>query len=218
MIAMNKLMISAIAAAGLSACSQSASSDNQAAQTAATEEVVQDDMTNMAMNDTADPYSPAMMKMNQAMMSAEGANASETWGRKMIPHHQGAIDMSNALLEQGGDEKFLAKARKTSADMQKEIASLEGKLQAGVTAGNSTGPANPFGPAMEKMHSAMMAAKGATPGETWARKMIPHHQGAIDMSDIILKQGGDPKILESARMTKDKQVKEIADLEKMLGA
>ena len=125
MIAMNKLMISAIAAAGLSACSQSASSDNQAAQTAATEEVVQDDMTNMAMNDTADPYSPAMMKMNQAMMSAEGANASETWGRKMIPHHQGAIDMSNALLEQGGDEKFLAKARKTSADMQKEIASLD---------------------------------------------------------------------------------------------
>lgn len=218
MTMMNKLMFAAIAAAGLSACSESASNDNQAAQTATTEELVQDDMTNMAMNDTADPYSLAMMKMNQAMMSAEGASASETWGRKMIPHHQGAIDMSNALLEQGGDEKFLAKARKTSADMQKEIASLERKLQAGVTAGGSAGPANPFGPAMEKMHAAMMTAKGATPGETWARKMIPHHQGAIDMSDIILKQGGDPKILESARMTKDKQVKEIADLEKMLGA
>jgi uncharacterized protein (DUF305 family) len=215
---MNKLMIAAIAAAGLSACSESASNDNQAAQTAATEEVVQDNMTSMAMNDPADPHSPAMMKMHQAMMSAAGANASETWARKMIPHHQGAIDMSNALLEQGGDEKFLAEARKTSADMQKEIASLQQKLQAGVTAGGSTGPANPFGPAMEKMHAAMMAATGATPGETWARKMIPHHQGAIDMSDIILKQGGDPKILESARMTRDMQVKEIADLQKMLGA
>lgn len=218
MTTMNKLMIAALAAAGLSACSESASNDNQAAQTAVTEEVVQDNMTSMAMNNPADPHSPAMMKMHQAMMSAAGANASETWARKMIPHHQGAIDMSNALLEQGGDEKFLAKARKTSADMQKEIASLQQKLQAGVTAGGSTGPANPFGPAMEKMHAAMMAATGATPGETWARKMIPHHQGAIDMSDIILKQGGDPKILESARMTRDMQVKEIADLQKMLGA
>lgn len=215
---MNKLVMAAITAVGLSACSQPASNDNQATQTAATEEVVQDDMTNMAMNDPADPYSPVMMKMNQAMMSAEGANASETWGRKMIPHHQGAIDMSKVLVAQSGDEKFLSKARKTSADMQKEITMLEQKLQAGVTAGNATGPANPYGPAMEKMHAAMMAASGATPGETWARKMIPHHQGAIDMSEIILKQGGDPKILESARMTKDKQVEEIADFQKMLGA
>ena len=130
MIAMNKLMISAIAAAGLSACSQSASSDNQAAQTAATEEVVQDDMTNMAMNDTADPYSPAMMKMNQAMMSAEGANASETWGRKMIPHHQGAIDMSDIILKQGGDPKILESARMTKDKQVKEIADLEKMLGA----------------------------------------------------------------------------------------
>lgn len=218
MTTMNKLMIAAIAGASLSACSQTATNDNQTAPTAVTEEVVQDNMTNMAMNDPADPYSPAMTKMDQAMMSAEGANVSETWAREMIPHHQGAIDMSNALLQQGGDEKFLAKARKTAADQQKEIASLEQKLGTGVTAGNSVGPTNPFGPAMEKMQSAMMAAKGGTPGETWARKMIQHHQGAVDMSDILLKQGEDPKMLESARMTKDKQPKEIVDLQKMLSA
>ena len=217
MTPMNKLTIVAIAAAGLSACSQSASTDNQATQTAATEEIVQDDMMagNMAMN-LADPYSQPMMKMNQAMMAAEGANPSETWARKMLPHHQGAVDMSEVLFAQGGDEKFLAKARKTSADMKKEIAALEQKLEAGVSSGGSNGSANPFGPAMDRMHTDMMAASGATPGEIWARKMIAHHQGAIDMSNIVLKQGGDPKILDSARMTIDMQTKEIADLQKLL--
>jgi len=215
----SKLVVATLSFVAISACSKPSATNDDSAAGAPVEEVALDEgMSNgMAMNPT-DPYSEPMMKMNQAMMAAQGASASETWGRKMIPHHKGAIDMSNVLLAQGGDEKFLAKARKTSADMQKEIATLEQKLQAGVTAGNVTGPANPYGPAMEKMNAAMMAAKGTTPGETWARKMIPHHQGAVDMSDVILKQGGDPKILESARMTKDKQVKEIADLQKMLGA
>lgn len=215
---MNKLTIVAIAVAGLSACTQSDSTDNEAQQTAATEEIAQNDMTaDMAMNPT-DPYAAPMMKMNQAMMAAVGANPSETWARKMIPHHQGAIDMSNVLLGQGGDEKFLEKARKTSADMREEIAMLEQTLRTGVTAGGSEGSANPFGPAMQKMDQAMMAASGAAPGEVWARKMIAHHQGAIDMAQIILQQGGDPKILEMARMTIDKQTKEIADLKKMLTA
>jgi len=33
----------------------------------------------------------------------------------------------------------------------------------------------PFSAAETKMHEAMMAATGADAGETWARKMIPHH-------------------------------------------
>ena len=136
----------------------------------------------------------------------------------MIPHHQGAIDMSNVLLAQGGDEKFLAKARMVSADMRKEIGTLQGQLRSGLTAGTSTGPVNPFGPEMQKMDASMMSATGANAGETWARKMIAHHRGAIGMSEAVLKQGGDPKTLATARMTIDKQNKEIAELEGMLKA
>jgi membrane protein involved in colicin uptake len=46
--------------------------------------------------------------------------------------------------------------------------------------------------------------------------MIEHHRGAVDMSNILIAQGGDPKVLEKARMTASKQQKEIEHLEQML--
>lgn len=205
------------ALAALAACSQQSSSENQTEATAATTKPGDREALDANMG-TADagPYAPVMAKMRERMMTAEGANVSETFARMMIPHHEGAIDMSEVLISQGGDERFLAKARKTSAGMRKEIATLESLLGKGLSAGTSGGPDKPFAPAMMKMEQAMMAATGSTLGETWARKMIEHHRGAIDMADIMLRQGGDPKILENARMTKDKQTKEIAELQKML--
>lgn len=52
----------------------------------------------------------------------------------------------------------------------------------------------PFSAAEAKMHEAMMSAMGADAGETWARKMIPHHQGALDMSEIVLRDTQDADI------------------------
>lgn len=214
---LHNILTAAAAIAALSACSQPSSTENQIAEAPepAEADLMED---NMATADAANPYAQAEAQMNERMMTAQGANISETFARKMIPHHAGAVEMSNVLLAQGGDEKVLAKARKTAADMQKEIGSLEQMLKAGLTGGSSTAPANPFGPVEAKMHQAMMAATGADPGETWTRKMIEHHRGAVDMANLILKQGGDPKILENARMTVDMQTKEIADLQKMLPA
>lgn len=201
----------------LAACAQQSSTEDQTETTAAITEPADSEAINASMA-TADasPYSPVMAKMSQQMMSAQGANVPETFARKMLPHHAGAIDMSNILISQGGDEKFLAKARKTIEDMQKESRELERLIQAGLMGGSAAG--NPFEPAMTKMQQAMMSANGASPGETWTLKMIAHHQGAVDMSEVLLKQGGDPKILENARKSADTQKKEIAGLQKMLPA
>lgn len=89
-------------------------------------------------------------------------------------------------------------------------------LQAGGIGGGTTGNANPYTQSEQTMHDRMMAATGANPSETWLRKMIEHHRGAVDMSNILIQQGGDPKVLEKARMTAQKQQKEIQDLERML--
>ncbi|OYX46296.1 MAG: DUF305 domain-containing protein, partial [Sphingomonas sp. 32-66-10] len=43
------------------------------------------------------PFMPAEMAMHEKMMKAKGANASETWVRKMIEHHRGAIAMSQIV-------------------------------------------------------------------------------------------------------------------------
>jgi uncharacterized protein (DUF305 family) len=184
----------------LSACS-GGEAENQTA--AATNEVMPAENMSAMTADPNNPYSQAEMQMHERMMAAQGSNASETWVKKMIEHHRGAIDMSNVLIGLGGEEPVLAMARKTVSDQGKEIQELERMLQA-------------YKQSDQTMHQRMMAATGANPSETWIRKMIEHHRGAVDMSNILIAQGGDPKVLEKARMTAQKQQKEIGELERML--
>ena len=207
------ILAAASVLAVVSACS-GGGTENQAA---ATNEQMpaEHNMAGMA-TDPNNPYAQAEMQMHERMMAATGANASETWVKKMIEHHRGALEMSNVLIGLGGEEPVLAMARKTVADQGKEIQELERMLQAGGIGAGTGGDANPYKQSDQTMYERMMAAKGANPSETWIRKMIEHHRGAVDMSNILIAQGGDPKVLEKARMTASKQQKEIEHLEQML--
>ncbi|MBA2771925.1 MAG: DUF305 domain-containing protein [Sphingomonas sp.] len=77
-------------------------------------------------------------------------------------------------------------------------------------------PNNPFGQAEAEMHQAMMAATGADPSETWIRKMIEHHRGAVAMSDVVLAQNPTPEVRAQATKTREAQLREIELLEAML--
>ena len=70
--------------------------------------------------------------------------------------------------------------------------------------------------AMKKMHTAMMAAKGATPDVAFARKMLAHHQGAIEMAQIELKHGTDAEAKRMAQKMIDDQTKSQAELQAWL--
>lgn len=168
----------------------------------------------VSMADPNNPFGQVEMQMNERMMAAVGANASETWVRKMIEHHRGAVAMSQVLIDGGGDEDFVQMARTTVEKQQREIGELERLLSGGITGGS--GETNPYGPVEQSMHQQMMAATGANPSETWARKMIAHHQGAVDMSEVLIRQGGNPQVVAMARRTADDQRREIAHLEAML--
>jgi hypothetical protein len=121
--------------------------------------------------------------------------------------------MNEVLIAQSSEPAVVAKARKTSTDQQKEIQELEQMLQGGVS-GNQ--PANPYAEGEKQMHDRMMAATGANSSETWLRKMIEHHRGAVQMAQVVIAQGGNPQVAAMARKTADKQTKEIAELERML--
>jgi uncharacterized protein (DUF305 family) len=75
------------------------------------------------------PYMQAEMDMHHRMMRATGSNADIMWARKMIEHHQGAIDMSRILLAQGKDAEAKRMAQTMIDSQQKEIAKLRDWLR-----------------------------------------------------------------------------------------
>ncbi len=74
-------------------------------------------------------YRPAAMEMHRAMMTASGADISETWLRKMLVHHRGAVAMSDIALGNGATGVVKAQIEKTRASQQREIAEVEALLR-----------------------------------------------------------------------------------------
>ncbi|WP_026784396.1 CopM family metallochaperone [Pleomorphomonas koreensis] len=67
--------------------------------------------------------------------------------------------------------------------------------------------------AMDRMHGPMMSGiADPDPDVAFVRGMIPHHQGAIDMAETVLKFGQDPQNQHFAREIIDTQAREIAEM------
>lgn len=175
-------------------------------------EVVANDMNAMAA-DANNPFAQSEMTMDQAMMAAVGVNAADSWVRKMIAHHEGAIAMSRLVLPLNPTAD-VAKMAQMTIDMQgSEIVDLQRLLASG---NPDPASAELYRPAAMEMHSAMMAASGANISETFLRKMLAHHQGAVAMSDIALANGATGAIRAQIAETKAGQQREIALVEAML--
>ncbi|MBI5131544.1 MAG: DUF305 domain-containing protein [Rhodopseudomonas palustris] len=65
---------------------------------------------------------------------------------------------------------------------------------------------------MDKMDAAMMKGMDPDPTKAWAKMMVAHHQGAIDMSKTVLKETKDPMIRRMA----EKGIREQTEEQKML--
>lgn len=121
------LIAGVAAAAMLAACNPAEEPAPEATGTAETAGATQpaDGMTEPAMAGPQTPYSQTEQQMQQAMMQATGADASETFARKMIEHHRGGIAMSEVLMRQNPDAKLREMAEKTMTMQRQEIAELE---------------------------------------------------------------------------------------------
>jgi uncharacterized protein (DUF305 family) len=190
-----------------SACSEEPSTNNAANMAA-------DENASAMANDPNNPFAQSDMQMHERMMAAVGADASDTWVRKMIEHHRGAVAMSNIALPLAQDPMVRQMAQMTIDKQTKEIQELEQLVRQGAAPAPET--ANLYRPGEMQMHERMMAATGATVDETWMRKMIEHHRGAIAMSDVVLTQNPPAQIRALAQKIRSDQTKEIAHLEAML--
>ncbi|HET9639575.1 MAG TPA: DUF305 domain-containing protein [Allosphingosinicella sp.] len=197
-------------AASLSACGQpDHGGGNQAAGHGNSQSVSDSDI-----GEGNDPYLASEIKMHDVMVSAVGADVSDTWVRKMIEHHKGAIAMAKIEVAHGYDTRVIPIARRVIAKQQQEVEELQGLIRQ--DAAPDPASAQPYRAAEKEMHEAMMAAKGSDTSHTFVRKMIPHHQGAIAMSQIVLAQGNDERVAAIARRIIADQQAELAELQGIL--
>lgn len=159
------------------------------------------------------PYAESEMAMDKAMKAAVGVDAADSWVKKMIAHHEGAIDMSRIVLGLEPTADVAKMAQMTIENQGAEIEVLKALARNGAANPES---ARLYEAAMTEMHSEMMAASGATPSETYLAKMLAHHRGAVAMSDIALANGATGAVRAQIEETRAEQLKEVAMVEAML--
>lgn len=72
---------------------------------------------------------------------------------------------------------------------------------------------------MGRMHGPMMeGVKASDPDVAFVKGMIPHHVGAVDMAQIVLKYGKDPEVRKLAHDIIQAQQAEIAQMKAWLAA
>lgn len=203
MLTSSKTALAVMLAAGLAACG---GADNQANQTAgnATEDVAAA---------ATGPYADAERRMNEAMSAAVGTDTGDNWAKKMVVHHQGAIDMSEVVLQQNPRPDVAEMARMTIEKQRKEIEDIRSLFKTGAPNQQS---ADIYRDATMAMHQGMQAATGADASETFLQKMLEHHKGAVAMSDIALQNGVAGRLREQVQKTRDDQQKEVLMVEAML--
>lgn len=167
----------------------------------------------MAMDESGGPFAEAESSMDQRMMAAMGSDAGQNWAKKMIEHHQGAINMSQVVLQQNPQADVAKMAREAIAKNQKDSADIRKLLNDGAA---DQASADLYRPAMMDMKQKMMAAAGADVSETFMRKMVAHHNGAVAMSDIALKNGVTGPLRAQVQKTRDKNKKDAQMTEAML--
>lgn len=71
--------------------------------------------------------------------------------------------------------------------------------------------------AMERMMTDMHVPATGDVDRDFTRMMIPHHQGAIDMAQALLRHGSNPELKALARAIIAKQEEEIATMRRISG-
>lgn len=177
----------------------------------------------MAMdNQNTAPHTQAYLAMMGAMgdkMSVAGslADPDVAFVSGMIPHHIGAVEMAKVQLEYGKDETMRKLAQAIIDGQQAEIDLMNGWLNGKDTTTQNANAPHAKAYALDNSHSEMMTAIYETdPDVAFAKAMIPHHKGAVNMAKVQLEYGKDKAMQDLAKQIINAQEPEIKLMEDWL--
>jgi uncharacterized protein (DUF305 family) len=158
-----------------------------------------------------------------ATPSGEHNDADITFAQGMIPHHQGALEMSKLVQGRTSNAKVLDLASRIEKAQDPEIKTMTDWLKAWGAEVPGTGmPGMDHGASMPGMGAEEMdmlkQAKDADFDKMFLEMMIEHHQGAIDMANTQLQQGSNADAKKLAQQIIDAQQKEITEMRGLLPA
>ncbi|MCK2217100.1 DUF305 domain-containing protein [Actinomadura sp. ATCC 31491] len=144
-------------------------------------------------------------------------DADVMFAQMMIPHHEQAVEMAGLAPERAGDPEIKDLAAQIKAAQDPEIQTMKGWLAAWgrpTTAGH-LGHDMP-GLMSEEDMTELRSATGTAFDKLFARQMIAHHEGAIEMARTEQAGGSDPRAKELARAIERTQQAEVERLRDLL--
>jgi uncharacterized protein (DUF305 family) len=163
-------------------------------------------------------FGAVMDGMMKGMMMTPSGIPDQDFVKGMIPHHQGAIDMAKVEKQYGKDPEMLKLADAVIGAQTGEITFMNAWLgKSKLTAADAVPDSvNANNAAMSQMMKNMMVPYSGNTDIDFAKGMIPHHQGAIDMAKVVLQYGKDPEIKKMAEGVVSAQEAEIAAMKQWL--
>lgn len=192
------LVVSALAAATLSACTDDGGHD----------------MNNMSRTSPGSPTTSP----SSTPAPGEHNDADVAFATGMIPHHAQAVAMAAMVPTRASSQEVKDLAKQIQAAQDPEIKQMTGWLQA-------WGKPIPAATGMQHGGDGMMSmdemgqletATGAEFDKMWLQMMIKHHQGAITMARTELTGGADADAKTLAQAIIDGQSDEIATMTALL--
>ncbi len=190
----------------------SALKDDGGTKTANTQQVSSTDHSAMSMDD-----------MNKQLEGLSGDEFDKAFTEMMIAHHEGAVDMAEIELRYGTDEEMRQLAQEIIEAQQPEIKQMKAWLadhpDSAEPIANTKVMQQAYADGMDAMNDNMMSSiADPRPDMAFARGMLMHHIGAINMAKVQLKYGKNEKMRKLAQEIIDAQQSEIEQMQSWIKA
>lgn len=148
----------------------------------------------------------------EALKGLKGKEFDIAFLSQMIAHHEAAVDMAKQALKTATKPETKQEAQKVIDAQTKEIAQMTGWLTEWYNAAPSTEQQ-----ALVKADMQAMMAMPINDDRMFLDMMVPHHQGAIDMSELVAERSERAEVKQLAQQIIKDQKAEIARYHQMMG-